>query len=150
MIGRNSRLDGIQAAVLSVKLQHLDSWIEAKCSRAARYNDLLANSGITLPVENGNAPHTYHLYVVQVDDRDSVKAKLATAGVETGVHYPTALPYLEPFRDLGHTPADFPVAYSQMSRLLSLPMYAELTDEMIEYVCDSLRNTISESAGAIA
>jgi len=150
MIGRNSRLDGIQAAVLSVKLRHLDNWIETKRSRAARYHQLLADSGITLPVESAHAPHTYHLYVVQVADRDSVQSKVSAAGVETGIHYPIALPFLEPFNDRGHAAADFPVAHAQMSRLLSLPMYAELTDEMVEYVCTSLRNAISGSAGAIA
>ncbi len=150
MIGRNSRLDGIQGAILSVKLPHLDGWIEAKRSHASLYSELLAESGVTLPVERVDARHTYHLFVVQVDDRDAVQSKLAAAGVDTGVHYPLALPFFEPFVHLGYKPADFPVAHSQMNRLLSLPMYPELTAEMIEHVCTSLRNALSGSAGAIA
>jgi dTDP-4-amino-4,6-dideoxygalactose transaminase len=150
MIGRNSRLDGIQGSVLSTKLPHLDEWIEAKRSRARLYDKLLTDSGLVLPTDSENARHTYHLYVIQVENRESVQAKLAAAEIETGIHYPIAIPYLEPFKHLGHSPDDFPVAYSQMGKLLSLPMYAELTDEMIETVCKHLRLAISDSAGAIA
>lgn len=148
IIGRNSRMDGIQAAVLSVKLPHLDGWLEARRANAKIYNELLGDSGLTLPVEPEHSRHTYHLYVVQVPDRDSVQAKLGEAGIETGVHYPTALPFMEAYQHLGHTPDDFPVAQSQMGKLLSLPMYAELTAEQIEYVCSTLKNTISLSAAA--
>jgi dTDP-4-amino-4,6-dideoxygalactose transaminase len=150
MIGRNSRLDGIQGAVLSVKLPHLESWIGARRSHAARYNELLSGTGLILPVEPRDLRHTYHLYVVQVSDRDAVQARLANSEIETGIHYPTAIPFLEPFNDRGYTSADFPVAYAQMSKLLSLPMYAELTDEMIERVCEVLRTAVAGSAGANA
>ncbi len=148
IVGRNSRMDGIQAAVLSVKLPHLDSWLEARRSHARLYNELLSDSDIVFPVEPEHSRHTYHLYVVQVSDRDGVQAKLAEAGIETGVHYPTALPFMEAYQHLGHTPEDFPVAHSQMGKLLSLPMYAELTDEMIEYVCTKLKNAIPRSIAA--
>ncbi|HEY2866066.1 MAG TPA: DegT/DnrJ/EryC1/StrS family aminotransferase [Pyrinomonadaceae bacterium] len=150
MIGRNSRLDGIQAAILSVKLPYLDGWIEARRSRADLYNKLLAGTGIILPVEPNGRQHTYHLYVVRVPERDAVQARLKEAGIETGVHYPTALPFLEPFAKRGHTPADFPIAHEQMGRLLSLPMYAELTDEMVEHVCTTLRTALASPAGANA
>lgn len=150
MIGRNSRLDGLQGAVLSVKLPHLNGWIEARRSRAALYNKLLAGTGIVLPVEPNGRQHTYHLYVVQVPDRDAVQARLKEAEIETGIHYPTALPFLEPFAARGYSPADYPVAHEQMGRLLSLPMYAEVTDEMIEHVCIVLKASVSASSGAIA
>jgi dTDP-4-amino-4,6-dideoxygalactose transaminase len=146
--GRNSRMDGIQAAVLSVKLPHLDSWLEARRKNAAIYNRLLAETDYVLPVEPEGSRHTYHLYVVQVPDRDAVQTALAEAGIETGVHYPTALPFMEAYQHLGHEPDDFRVAHSQMGRLLSLPMYAELTAEHIEHVCSTLKNTVSLSAAA--
>jgi dTDP-4-amino-4,6-dideoxygalactose transaminase len=148
IIGRNSRMDGIQAAVLSVKLRQLDSWLDARRSRAGVYGETLANAEISTPFEPADRSHVYHLYVVQVDDRDAVMAKLNDAGIECGVHYPTALPFMEAYAYLGHTPEDFPVAYSQMGRLLSLPMYAELTDEMIEFVCATLKNAASRSIAA--
>ena len=142
-MGRNSRMDGIQAAILSVKLPHLDSWLDARRRNAARYNELLAGTGIPLPLAPEHSTHTYHLYVIRVKDRDAIAAKLNDAGIDTGLHYPTALPFLEVYKDAGYKPSDFPVAYSQMSEVLSLPMYAELTDEMIGYVCRSLKNVFS-------
>jgi dTDP-4-amino-4,6-dideoxygalactose transaminase len=146
LIGRNSRLDGIQAAVLSVKLPHLESWLEARRKNAARYNELLADSGLQRPVAPDHARHTYHLYVVQVPDRETVQQKLADEQIETGLHYPTALPFLEAYANENHQPSDFPVAHAQMGKILSLPMYAELTEEMIEKVCRSLKNAIALSA----
>lgn len=146
LIGRNSRLDGIQAAVLSVKLPHLESWLEMRRKNAETYAKLLSDSGLTIPTAPEYARHTYHLYVVQVPNREKVIAKLAEDGIETGLHYPTALPFLEAYSDLGYQPSDFPVAHSQMGRILSLPMYAELTDEMIERVCQSLKNAIAQGA----
>lgn len=146
MIGRNSRLDGIQAAVLSVKLPHLESWLEARRKNAALYNELLSDSGLQLPVAPEHSRHTYHLYVVQVADRAAVQQKLLDESIETGLHYPTALPFLEAYADLGYQPSDFPVAHAQMDKILSLPMYAELTEEMIEKVCRSLKSAIALSA----
>ena len=148
IIGRNSRMDGIQAAVLSVKLGHLDDWLENRRSHAKTYTDLLSQADIATPGEPENLRHVYHLYVVQVEDRDAVLEKLVDAGIECGVHYPTALPFMEAYADLGHKPEEFPVAYSQMGRLLSLPMYAELTSEMIEYVAATLKNAASRSIAA--
>ncbi len=150
IIGRNSRMDGIQAAVLSVKLPHLEGWLEARRSNAEIYDRLLGDSGLTIPTAPEHSRHTYHLYVVQVDDRDSVQAKLGEAGIETGTHYPIALPFMEAYAHLGHQPSDFPVAHSQMGRILSLPMYGELTEEQIEYVCESLKKAISRSAETAA
>jgi dTDP-4-amino-4,6-dideoxygalactose transaminase len=146
LIGRNSRLDGIQAAVLSLKLPHLDAWLEARRRNATLYNELLSDTGLQLPFAPEHSRHTYHLYVVQVPNRAAVQQKLSDDGIETGLHYPTALPFLEAYADLNYQPADFPVAHAQMSKILSLPMYAELTEEMIEKVCRSLKNAIAMSA----
>lgn len=148
LIGRNSRMDGIQAAVLSTKLRHLDTWLDARRRNAERYNELLADTGIPLPVPPDYSRHTYHLYVVRVKDRDTVAARLNEAGVATGLHYPTAVPFLDVYSDAGYQPSDFPVAHAQMGELLSLPMYAELTDEMISHVCTTLKSTVSLSAAA--
>lgn len=137
IIGRNSRMDGIQAAVLSTKLPHLDSWLEARRRHAARYNELLG-SKFPIPTAPNHATHTYHLYVVRVPERDAVAAKLKDAGIDTGVHYPTAIPLMEAYADLNYKPSDIPVVYAQMGELLSLPMYAELTNEQIDYVCQTL------------
>jgi dTDP-4-amino-4,6-dideoxygalactose transaminase len=146
LIGRNSRLDGIQAAVLSVKLPHLESWLEARRKNAETYHKLLADSSLPIPTAPQYSRHTYHLYVVQVPNREKVMAKLSEEGIETGLHYPIALPFLEAYADLGHQPSDFPIASSQMDKILSLPMYAELTDEQIERVCQSLKNAVALAA----
>lgn len=150
IIGRNSRMDGIQAAVLSVKLPHLDAWLEARREHARLYDRLLADAGIVLPTAPDHARHTYHLYVVRVENREAVQARLTEAGIETGVHYPTAVPFMEAYAHLGAAPTDFAVSHAQMGQLLSLPMYAELTDVMIEHVCEHLRTAVSGSAEARA
>lgn len=146
LVGRNSRLDGIQAAVLSVKLPHLESWLEARRRNAALYNELLSDTGLHLPFEPEGLRHTYHLYVVQVQNRAAVQQKLSDDGIETGLHYPTALPFLEAYAGENYQPSDFPIAHAQMDKILSLPMYAELTEEMIEKVCRSLKNALALSA----
>jgi dTDP-4-amino-4,6-dideoxygalactose transaminase len=148
LIGRNSRMDGIQAAVLATKLPYLDSWIEARRSHARSYTELLSASGLVIPSESPDSVHTYHLYVVQVAGREEVKAKLEEAGIETGIHYPIAPPFTEAYAHLNYTANDFPVTHSQMDRLFSLPMYPELTVEMIEEVCQVLKNAVAKSATA--
>ncbi|HEY2846276.1 MAG TPA: DegT/DnrJ/EryC1/StrS family aminotransferase [Pyrinomonadaceae bacterium] len=147
LVGRNSRMDGVQGAVLSVKLLYLDDWLDARRRHAARYNGLL---GEKVPVPSGSdaSEHTYHLYVVRVANRDAVATKLKDAGIETGVHYPVAIPFTPAYAHLGYKPEDLPSACAQMSELLSLPMYAELTDEQIEYVCETLASAIVKQAAA--
>ncbi len=146
LTGRNSRLDGIQAAVLSVKLPHLESWLEARRQNAALYDEILSDSGLQIPAAPEYSRHTYHLYVVQVPNRDEVQQKLSDESIETGTHYPIALPFLEAYADSNYQLSDYPVAHAQMGKILSLPMYAELTPEMIEKVCRSLKNAIALSA----
>ncbi|MEQ1762780.1 MAG: DegT/DnrJ/EryC1/StrS family aminotransferase [Pyrinomonadaceae bacterium] len=147
IVGRNSRMDGIQAAVLSVKLPHLDGWLERRRTRAELYNKLLS-SRLPVPTAPEYSRHTFHLYVTRVRERERVVEKLTAAGIETGLHYPTAIPFMEAYAHLGHTPSDFPVAYQQMSEIVSLPMYAELSDEMVEYVCENLLAALLNQAAA--
>ncbi len=136
--GRNSRLDGIQAAVLSVKLRYLDSWVDARRSVAAKYNMGLADlPWIQCPPEKSWARHAYHLYVVRTDARDALKRHLADAGIQTGIHYPTALPDHMAYGYLAQQ-ASAPVACRYASSLLSLPIGEHLsnadTDEVIQAV----------------
>lgn len=148
--GRNSRLDGIQAAVLSVKLPHLDSWNAARRRNAALYSMLLDGvEGVVVPKVADYAEHIFHLYVVRVSDRDALRERLAARGVSTGIHYPVALPMLDAYSYLGHTVDDFPVANGQMTHILSLPMYAELTEEMIRYVATVLKEELAVAAPAL-
>lgn len=136
--GRNSRLDGLQAAVLSAKLPHLEQWTEARIAHAARYDALLQDAGVVTPVSRPGCRHVYHLYVIRSEQREALAAHLKAAGVDTAVHYPTALPFLPCYSDRGFTPADFPVAFYNQSRILSLPMFAELTDAQLEAVAGAV------------
>jgi dTDP-4-amino-4,6-dideoxygalactose transaminase len=140
--GRNSRLDGIQAAILSAKLPFLEKWTNARIANAAVYNKLLANSKLILPSTPDNYRHVYHLYVVQVENRNEIQEQLKARNIETGIHYPIALPLLKAYQHLRFTPDDFKVSSSQQSKLLSLPMYAELTEEQINFVCENLLEII--------
>lgn len=140
--GVNSRLDGLQGAILRVKLRHLNGWTEKRRSRAALYDRLLAGSGVATPVVAPGVTHVYHLYVVRVPDRSAVQVALKEAGIATGIHYPIALPSLAAYRHLGHRPADFPVANRYAAEVLSLPMFPEMTDEQVVHVCDVLRQAV--------
>jgi len=144
MEGINSRLDGLQAAVLNVKLPHLQGWTEARRRVAKRYDELLAGiPGLETPKVAPGRDHVYHLYVIRTDKRDALKKHLADAGVATVLNYPKALPFYPAYSYLGHTPADFPIAYANQSRILSLPIYPEITNEMIEHVAASVKKFFS-------
>lgn len=139
MEGINSRLDGLQAAVLNVKLPHLASWTEARRNVARQYDKLLGNiPGIEVPTVTVGRDHVYHLYVIRATDRDGLKKNLAERGISTVLNYPKALPFYPAYAHLGHKPEDFPVAYSNQSRILSLPIYPEMTGDMINYVADAI------------
>lgn len=136
--GRNSRLDGLQAAILSAKLPHLRRWTELRRSHAAAYDHLLAESGIQLSQALEYSCHVYHLYVVQLSQRDHVRDELAANGIETGIHYPIPLPFLKAYARMGHSRDDFPVVSAASERILSLPMFAELTEQQLEKVVAAL------------
>ena len=145
-IGFNTRMEGIQGAVLDVKLRHLDAWNKARRRHADRYRALLADlPGLTLPTPPADPlAHVWHLFVVLLDgvDRDQFQKQLSECGVATGVHYPTPVPLQPAYAHLGHARGDFPVAEDVMGRCLSLPMFAELTDPQIDYVCQTLRSLL--------
>jgi dTDP-4-amino-4,6-dideoxygalactose transaminase len=138
--GVNSRLDGLQSAILGVKLRHIESWTEARRRNARLYNDALATSGVIVPSELDNVRAVYHLYVVRVPDgkRDSLQQKLQAVGINTGVHYPIALPFLNAYKHLGHTAADFPESLKASQEILSLPMFPELQAEQIQVIAQQV------------
>ncbi len=146
-VGRNSRLDGIQAAVLSVKLKYIEQWTQARQRHAAAYTSALRDSGLQLPVVPDASTHVFHLYVIQVDHRDSVQQKMKERGISAEIHYPVALPFIAAYKSLGHQPKDFPVAQSQTARILSLPIYPELTGEMIQYITANLKEVVAGKPG---
>lgn len=141
--GYNGRCDALQAAALSVKLKHLPQWTAARRRHAQRYRELLGNiPGLTLPRTAPDNLPAYHLFVVQVANRDLVVEALAEKGITTGLHYPLPLHRQEAYAHL-HLPAgSFPVAEACAERLLSLPLYPELTEEQLVFVCDSLKEVL--------
>jgi dTDP-4-amino-4,6-dideoxygalactose transaminase len=140
MEGINSRLDGLQAAILVAKLPHLNRWTAQRRRVAALYDKLLKGVGdVVVPKVGPNRDHVYHLYVIRSEKRDALRMHLREAGVATMLNYPKALPFFPAYSDLGHTPKDFPVAYANQSRILSLPIYPEIADEMVNHVCDIIK-----------
>jgi len=147
MEGINSRMDGLQAAILNVKLPHLPAWTTARSRVAARYNELLSGiDSLTTPKVGSDRTHVYHLYVVASDQRDSLKKALTDSEITTSLNYPKALPFYPAYAYLGHKSADFPVAYRNQSRILSLPIFPEMTNEMIEYVTDQTRRALGDAS----
>ena len=134
--GINSRLDGIQAAVLNVKLKHLNDWTDKRRRNAYLYNDRLAGLNFATPVEIDNVKAVYHLYVVRmkVDMRQGLQDYLKKNGIATGIHYPIALPNLTAYAYLNHTEDDFPEATTASREILSLPMFPELEASQIDYI----------------
>jgi len=137
--GINSRMDGIQAAVLSVKLKYLNEWCEKRRNLVSLYNKLLKNVGdIITPLELRETLPVYHLYVIRTQKRDRLKQYLAENNISSGIHYPIALPNLKAYTYLEHKPGDFPVASRYQSEILSLPIFPEMTEDQIKYVSDSI------------
>lgn len=132
--GFNSRLDELQAAILRVKLRHLDEWNEARRERAKLYDRHLAESGVATPAEMAYGRHVYHLYVIRSPRRDELQAFLASKGIGTLIHYPVPVHLQEAYRDLGIGPESLPVAERYAGEILSLPLYPELSRESVERV----------------
>ena len=135
--GINSRLDGLQAAILSVKLPYLSKWTALRQGLAGRYTDLLSKlAEITVPWVAEGREHVWHLYVIRSDRRDNLAEFLSRNGVQTVINYPIALPFLPAYKKFDCQPADFPNAFRNQSRVLSLPIYPELTDLQINRVIE--------------
>ena len=144
----NRRLDTLQAAVLRVKLRHLDAWNSARRTIASLYGGLLEHSGAALPHSAAGVEHVYHLYVVQVADRDRVQAELTAAGIGTGIHYPVPIHLQEAYSDRGLAAGAFPVTEAAATRVLSLPMYPELAEADVRRVAAAVGEALSASARA--
>jgi dTDP-4-amino-4,6-dideoxygalactose transaminase len=142
--GYNHRLDTIQAAALRVKLRYLDGWNEARRLHAERYGSLLAGSGVVLPPVMPEVEPVWHLYIIRTRQRDELRNYLSERGISTGVHYPVPIHLQPAYADLGYRAGDFPASELAAEQMLSLPMYAELTDEQIDYVVDAIRSFIDE------
>lgn len=139
MEGINSRLDGLQAAVLSVKLLHIIKWCEARLKNALYYNELFKNTEwVITPKIHNNVKHVFHLYVVRVNNRSEIQEHLKNNGISSGVHYPTPLPFLKAYEYLHHSPKDFPVAFDYMNKILSLPMFPELSVKQMQFIFSHL------------
>jgi dTDP-4-amino-4,6-dideoxygalactose transaminase len=136
--GFNSRLDELQAAVLRVKLPHLEEWVAARRRLARLYGELLAPTPLALPAEMPSARHCYHLYVVRSPSRDRLRQYLQANGIGTSVHYPLPIHFQKAYRHLGYAPGTFPEAEGATQEILSLPLYPELTEEAVRYVCSVL------------
>lgn len=144
-IGYNYRMEGFQGAVLRVKLRHLDDWSARRKAIARRYREKLSGLALTLPQDDPRDECAYHLFVIYVENRDSVQAELKNAGIGTAVHYPLPLHLQKALAYLGHKRGDFPHAERACERALALPLFPELTEEQVDYVCDSLRNIIGSA-----
>lgn len=141
--GWNYRLDGLQAAVLDVKLRHLDDWTERRRSRAARYDACFADGIVTPMREVPGRRGVYHLYVVRARDRDDLRDALAEKGIATGIHYPVPLHMQPAYESLGYKQGVFPVAERVTAEIVSLPIFPELTDEMVDEVAAAVRDFLS-------
>ena len=136
--GFNHRLDTMQAAVLCVKLPHLDSWSENRRKAAARYTEKLKGLNVVTPYEPDWAEPVYHLYVVQVEDRDGLQKHLADAGIASGIHYPIPIHLLDAYKELPYGEGSFVETETYAKKILSLPIYPEITEEMIDYVVEKV------------
>jgi dTDP-4-amino-4,6-dideoxygalactose transaminase len=123
--------------VLSIKLPHLDGWNAARRAHADAYSARLGAS-VTTPVAAADVEHIYHLYVIQTPEREALERRLKMRQIQTGIHYPVPAHLQEACAPLGYEAGDFPVTEAAASRILSLPMFAELTEEQIHYVCDAV------------
>jgi len=139
IVGRNSRLDGLQAAILSVKLKHLDAWNQQRNIWAKIYCEQLKGLPIDLPYCDVDKYHVFHLFVIASEKRDALREKLETNGVSTGVHYPSPLPNVECYQKFSKN--DYPNAVRRCEQILSLPMYAELTEVTLENIIKILKDS---------
>jgi dTDP-4-amino-4,6-dideoxygalactose transaminase len=144
--GINSRLDGLQASILTAKLPFILEWTNKRIDNSILYRKYLQDiPQLVLPAIRPGTVHTFHLFVVRAQNRDGLMAWLKEKNIETAIHYPVVLPNLPAYRYLNHKPEDFPVASSYQPQILSLPMYPELTEEMIAYIAESIKQFYSRA-----
>lgn len=137
--GFNYRMEGMQGAILRVKLRYLQAWTDARRRHAAMYRQMLADSGVTAPIEAAYARHVYHVYAVRTAERATLQRTLQSHGVSTGIHYPVPVHLQPAYADLGYKAGDFPESERAANETLSLPMFPELTATQIEQVCSAVK-----------
>jgi dTDP-4-amino-4,6-dideoxygalactose transaminase len=137
--GYNFRMDGIQGAILRVKLRHLEDWTRARRAHARAYDRLLAESGIATPSEAPYGRHVYHVYAVRTTERVALQRTLQSNGIGSGIHYPVPVHLQPAYADLGYGPGDFPQSERAANEVLSLPMYPELSHTTLEQVAAAIR-----------
>jgi dTDP-4-amino-4,6-dideoxygalactose transaminase len=137
-VGYNYRMDGFQGAVLNVKLKHLDEWTARRRELSGRYRQLLSGAHVDLPEDAPDADCVYHLFVTYVNERDKVRAALAENGVQTAVHYPKPVHLQDAFQDLGYREGSLPHTERACTRVLSMPLFPEMTNEQVEYAAQCL------------
>lgn len=140
--GYNYRMDGIQGAILRVKLRYLDQWTEARRAHAALYDELLIDSGVKTPIAMPYSHHVYHIYAVRSPQRDVLQQKLNEKGIQTGIHYPIPVHLQPAYADLGYKLGDFPCSETVAKEVLSLPMHPELSPEQIKIVSTAVSENI--------
>jgi dTDP-4-amino-4,6-dideoxygalactose transaminase len=141
--GYNYRMEGMQGAILRVKLRHLEAWTEARRAHAARYNELLTGSGVQTSTVMPYSRHVYYIYAVRMPQRDALQRALHAQGIQTGIHYPIPVHLQEAHADLGYQFGDFPCSEQVAGEVLSLPMYAEISDAQIETVSTAVREGVN-------
>lgn len=144
IIGYNSRLDEIQAAILRVKFKYLDKWSKLRKEHAHYYNSLLQDQKVILPYEDEKCNHVFHQYVIRVEDRNGLEKYLNENGVATAVYYPLAVHLQEVYEDLGYKIGDLPVSEKACEMSLALPMFPELTEEQQQYVVEKVKEYLSK------
>jgi len=142
VLGSTNRLDNLQAGILRVKLKYLNQWNEKRRENALIYRKYLSGLGVIIPEELEGRKHIYHLFVIRVKNRDKVEKELSSRGIATGIHYPTPIHLQNAYKFLGYKKGDFPVSEAAAEEVLSLPMFPELTEDQIKYVCESLKEVI--------
>jgi dTDP-4-amino-4,6-dideoxygalactose transaminase len=144
--GYNFRLEGIQGAVLRVKLRHLEKWTEARRAAAAHYDELLSDSGVQTPEAMSYARHVYHVYAIRTPQRSEWQQALQAKGIQTGIHYPIPVHLLPAYADLGYNKGDFPHSEQAANEVLSLPMFAELSRDQCQEVCEAVTMLANQDA----
>ena len=140
LIGYNTRLDAIQAAILNVKIRKIDKWNARRREIVEKYNGAFKDLDLVTPVCDENNQHVYHMYILQSEDRDSILTKLKDKGIATGVYYPVPLHLQKVYKDLGYKEGDMPVSEYLSHRTFAIPVYPELNEEQIKYIIDSIKN----------
>ena len=144
VVGYNSRLDEMQAAILRVKLRHVDGWNDRRRVIAEQYRDRLAEDVAKVPTEAAGAHHVYHLFMIEVDDRDTVQQLLKEQGIPTALYYPRPLHLTEPLKRFGYLQGQFPVSERASERTLSIPFYPEISQEQLERVVTAVKHAVGE------